>query len=141
MRNSIEKKQEKKWNKSTSFLSCDKANERSVAEELYHTSYPLVKRKNAQILNKFFYPKTLDFILIIWYYNYRAKERKVLKMSIIGLFVGFCYAMLFMGSMSEQFLVCGLCGLIGLILDMIIVRISMYIQRKKVMKKIRKNRK
>ena len=83
----------------------------------------------------------LDFALIMWYYNYRVKERKVLKMSIMGLFVGFCYAMLFVGNMGEQFLVCGLCGLIGLILDVIMVRISMRIQRKKVMKKIRKNRK
>ena len=62
-------------------------------------------------------------------------------MSIMGLFVGFCYAMLFVGDMGEQFLVCGLCGLIGLILDVIMVRVSMCIQRKKVMKKIRKNRK
>ena len=62
-------------------------------------------------------------------------------MSIMGLFVGFCYAMLFVRGMGEQFLICGLCGLIGLILDMIMVRISMYIQRKKVMKRIRKNRK
>ena len=59
----------------------------------------------------------------------------------MGLFVGFCYAMLFVRGMGEQFLICGLCGLIGLILDMIMVRISMYIQRKKVMKRIRKNRK
>ena len=62
-------------------------------------------------------------------------------MSIMGLFVGFCYAMLFVRGMGEQFLICGLCGLIGLILDMIMVRVSMYIQRKKVMKRIRKNRK
>ena len=62
-------------------------------------------------------------------------------MSIMGLFVGFCYAMLFVRGMGEQFFVCGLCGLIGLILDVIMVRVSMRIQRKKVMKKIRKNRK
>ena len=62
-------------------------------------------------------------------------------MSIMGLFVGFCYAMLFMGDMSEQLFVCGLSFLIGLILDAIMIRISMYIQSKKVMKRIRKNRK
>lgn len=62
-------------------------------------------------------------------------------MSVMGLFVGFCCAMLFMGDMGEQLFMCGLCGLIGLILDVIVVRISIYIQRKKVMKRIRKNRK
>lgn len=49
--------------------------------------------------------------------------------------------MLYNFEMGKQFLIIGLALLIGALIDIAIMQIDGYIQRKKIMKKIRKNRK
>ena len=62
-------------------------------------------------------------------------------MTILFGFLGFCYAMLYNFEMGKQFLILGLALLVGALIDLTIIRIDGYIQRKKILKRIRKNRK
>ena len=62
-------------------------------------------------------------------------------MTILFGFLSFCYVMLYNFEMGKQFLIMGLALLIGALIDLTIIRIDGYIQRKRIMKKIRKNRK
>ena len=63
------------------------------------------------------------------------------KMTILFGFLSFCYVMLYNFEMGKQFLIIGLALLIGALIDITIIQIDGYIQRKKVLKRIRKNRK
>ena len=62
-------------------------------------------------------------------------------MTILFGFLSFCYVMLYNFEMGKQFLIMGLALLVGALIDLAIIRIDGYIQRKRIMKKIRKNRK
>ena len=62
-------------------------------------------------------------------------------MTILFGFLSFCYVMLYNFEMGKQFLIMGLALLVGALIDLTIIRIDGYIQRKRIMKKIRKNRK
>lgn len=62
-------------------------------------------------------------------------------MTILFGFLGFCYVMLYNFEMGKQFLIMGLALLVGALIDLAIIRIDGYIQRKKILKRIRKNRK
>ena len=62
-------------------------------------------------------------------------------MTLLFGFLSFCYMMLYNFEMGKQFLIIGLALLIGALIDIAIMQIDGYIQRKKIMKKIRKNRK
>lgn len=62
-------------------------------------------------------------------------------MTILFGFLSFCYVMLYNFEMGKQFLIIGLALLIGVLIDLALIQIDGYIQRKKIIKKVRKNRK
>lgn len=59
-------------------------------------------------------------------------------MTLLFGFLSFCYVMFYNFEMGKQFLIIGLALLIGALIDIAIMQIDGYIQRKKIMKKIRK---